>query len=95
MYILVCIREVSSVASVELGPEDVYVSLLERFPLLGSFFMPLSLLTYIYMYMRISENHNSLGCEQPPGLDANQLLIAQDVIRCLISCMYVCMYVHA
>ena len=28
--------------------------------------------------MRISKNHNSLGCEQPLGLDVNQLPIAQD-----------------
>ena len=26
----------------------------------------------------ISENHNSLGCEQPPGLDVNQSLNVQD-----------------
>ena len=32
----------------------------------------------VKVYMRIAENHNSLGCEQPPGLDVNQSLIAQD-----------------
>ena len=41
--------------------------------------------------MRISENHNSLGCEQPSGLhvDVNQSLITQDVFKPipgLISC---------
>ena len=25
----------------------------------------LHMIIYMYMYMRISENHNSLGCEQP------------------------------
>ena len=43
----------------------------------------------VCMYMRIPENHNSLGCEQPPGLDVNQSLIAQDAfwpILGLISC---------
>ena len=29
------------------------------------------------MYMRISKNHNSLGCEQPLGLDVNQSPDAQ------------------
>ena len=40
-------------------------------------------------YMRISKNHNSLGCEQPLGLDVNQSPNAQDVfqpIPGLISC---------
>ena len=32
----------------------------------------------VHVYMRISENHNSLGCEQPLGLDVNQSLNAQD-----------------
>ena len=35
------------------------------------------------MYTRLSVNHNSLGCEQPPGLDVNQSLSVhwQDVFR--------------
>ena len=39
--------------------------------------------------MRISKNHNSLGCEQPLGLDVNQSPDAQDAFRPipgLISC---------
>ena len=39
--------------------------------------------------MRISKNHNSLGCEQPLGLDVNQSPVAQDAFRPmpgLISC---------
>ena len=41
------------------------------------------------VHTHTSVNHNSLGCEQPPGLDVNQSLIAQDVflpIPGLISC---------
>ena len=39
--------------------------------------------------MRISKNHNSLGCEQPLGLDVNQSPVAPDAFRPmpgLISC---------
>ena len=39
--------------------------------------------------VHIHENHNSLGCEQPPGLDVNQSLNAQDTFQPmpgLISC---------
>ena len=41
------------------------------------------------MYMRISKNYNSLGCEQPLGLDVNQSPDVQDAFRPipgLISC---------
>ena len=41
-------------------------------------------------YVRVSENHNSLGYEQSPGLDVNQSLNAQDTfqpIPGLISCV--------
>ena len=31
--------------------------------------------------MRISKKHNSLGCEQPLGLDVNQSPDAQDAFR--------------
>ena len=51
---------------------------------------------YMYMCMRISVNHNSLGCKQPSGLDVNQSLNVQDAFRPilgLISCMYI--YIHA
>ena len=41
---------------------------------------------YNCQYMRISANHNSLGCEQPSGLDVNQSLNAQDTLPGLISC---------
>ena len=33
----------------------------------------------IIVYMRISKNHNSLGCEQPLGLDVNQ---SPDIYTC-------------
>ena len=42
-----------------------------------------------HVCMRISKNHDSLGCEQPLGLDVNQLPAAQDAFRPipgLISC---------
>ena len=32
---------------------------------------------HLYNHMRISTNHNSLGCKQSAGLDVNQSLIAQ------------------
>ena len=41
------------------------------------------------MYVRISKNHNSLGCEQLLGLDVNQSPDVQDAFRPipgLISC---------
>ena len=44
---------------------------------------------YICTHMRISVNHNSLGCKQPPGLDVKQSLNEQDMFRPipgLISC---------
>ena len=47
--------------------------------------------TCMYMYMRISKNHNSLGREQPLGLDVNQSPAAQDAfwpIPGLISCVH-------
>ena len=46
------------------------------------------------MYIHVHENiyYNSLGCEQPPGLDVNQSLIAQDLFW--PSALYVCMHVH-
>ena len=36
----------------------------------------------MYMYMRISKNHNSLGREQPLGLDVNQSPDAQCTCIC-------------
>ena len=45
--------------------------------------------TEVYRYMRISKNHNSLGCEQPLDLDVNQSPVVQDAFRPmpgLISC---------
>ena len=39
--------------------------------------------------MRLPENHNSLGCKQPPGLDVNQSPNVQDMFLLLpglISC---------
>ena len=51
----------------------------------------------MYMYMRISKNHNSLGCEQPLGLDVNQSPDAQDAFRPipgLISCAGMYVYMH-
>ena len=48
---------------------------------------------YIYIYMRISKNHNSLGCEQPLGLDVNQSPDAQDTFQ-PIYIVYMYMYIH-
>ena len=40
-----------------------------------------------YMYVRISVNHNSLGCEQPQGLDdVLTTEVTFQPIPCLISC---------
>ena len=38
-------------------------------------------ITIVHMYMRISTNHNSLGCEQLQGLDVKQSPNAQDAFR--------------
>ena len=50
-------------------------------------------------HVSVSENYNSLGCEQPSGLDINQSLNAQgefrpipDLIRCTGVTGSVCMY---
>jgi hypothetical protein len=57
----------------------------------------------LYLQMRISTNHNSLGCEQPLGLDVEQSPNAQDAFRPipgLISCararanVSVCLCLH-
>ena len=44
------------------------------------------------MYMKISKNHNSLGCEQPLGLDVNQSPDVQHVHVCTHAHCHVYMY---
>ena len=43
---------------------------------------------YTYMYIRVSVNHNSLGCKQPPGLNVNQSLIVYIYMSGLVALIY-------
>ena len=44
------------------------------------------------MYMRISKNHNSLGYEQPLGLDVNMYMYIH--VHCTCTCTYMFTLLH-